>query len=316
MATIATIDPPNVEMSSAVGDGLSLLEQLAKKAGKRCKNPKAPILLGKDEKNGIALVHKTECKMWNCEQCGAKKARRAIARVLTHINTIGGQWYFMTVTAHEKWRGQESSHENFTRNWHKLRKRMRYQHGGHFDYFRTWEHHEDGTLHMHIITNCKLPYASKTNKHGKTKHRSGWLKRNARQCGMGFMTDYQPLENAGFAAHYVAKYMAKSINESVDWKKGLRRYQTSKGWALLPDLREETDLEWEYIKNSAHMWFECYNAKDAGMEIYLSTSPTKKRPVHWLVDWYLGRRKDVIESNKKWHEQKWLKQKIKAEVLQ
>lgn len=264
--------PKPAERSPDVGGGLSLLEQLAERSVARCKNPKAPILFGYSKTNKKALVHRASCKQWNCEVCAARNARRAIALCINHINTVGGQWYFMTITAHEHWRGSERSIENLRNNWHKLRKRMRAIHGGHFDYFRVFELHEDNSWHMHLITNASLPFTSRENKHGKVKHRSKWLKDNARASGLGFMTDYQPLDNAGFAAHYVAKYMTKSTETGENWLKGMRRYQTSQDWTQLPDLHEETEFEWQYIESGSHIWFEFNNARDAGFDVFLSTN--------------------------------------------
>ena len=45
---------------------------------------------------------------------------------------------------------------------------MRAENGGHFDYFRVWEFHEDGTFHMHLLTNCVLPYTEYINETYKT----------------------------------------------------------------------------------------------------------------------------------------------------
>jgi len=332
MVLLTTFTPENSEKSRRAADGLSLLEQLAEAsvaqvtpvsplkkinqdAENTCKSPKAPILFGRHKTENKTLVIRTRCKMWNCPVCGARKAKKAVAYALNHINRVGGQWYFMTLTAHEKWRG-DASHENFTRNWHKLRKRMRYFNGGEqFDYFRVWEHHKDGTLHMHILTNCYLPYSTHYNKKGEKTHYSGWLKRNARQCGIGFMADFQPLENAGFAAHYVAKYMAKSMDDSVEWKKGLRRYQTSQGWTTLPDLTESTDFDWQYLRNSSHAWFEAYQAQDAGFEIYVQ-GVAGKRNAQDVVDFFLRKKKGIRESGKAFYEQDWFKAKQNQETVQ
>lgn len=265
----------NAEKSGREASRLSLLEQVAERSVARCKNPKAPILFGYHRTDKKALVHRASCKQWDCPACGARNARRAIALCINHINAVGGQWYFVTITAHEKWRGKELSLQNLRRNWHKLRKRMRDQNGGHFDYFRVYEFHKDGSWHMHLITNCELPFTSRVAPDGRIKHRSNWLKENARSSGLGFMTDYQPLDNAGFAAHYVAKYMTKSTENAENWLKGMRRYQTSQGWAKLPDLHEETDFDWQYIESGAHIWFEYQNAKDAGFEVYFTKTGQK-----------------------------------------
>lgn len=317
MPDLATFTPQIHEKSGEERDGLSLLEQLAERSGARCRNPYAPVLFGKRREDKISVIHRTKCKMWNCKSCGARKAQKAIAYCINHINAVGGDWFFMTITAHEYHRGAEKSYENISENWHKLRKRMREINGGHFDYFRTWEHHEDGSFHMHIITNCKLPYDMRENNAGDVKSYCRWLKDNARACGLGYMTDYQPLDNAGFAAHYVAKYMNKSTENAGDWIKGMRRYQTSQGWTKLPDLTEETDFDWQYMKNSSQLWFEYYAAKDEGFEIYLSKTG-QKVSVNKAVDFFLNVKKGTVkESGKSIWEQTWFKEKIvHTEILQ
>lgn len=303
------------EKSGDAGDGLSLLEQLAERSGARfskpltplnqikqsgdkaCRNPNAPILFGKHESDGKALIFRAKCKQWGCPSCGARNAKRAVAYLLNHINKVGGQWFFVTITAHEKWRGPEASYENLSRNWHKLRKRMRAENGGHFDYFRVWEHHTDDTFHMHLLTNCVLPYKEYINKKDQKAYYSRWLKDNARQSGLGFMTDYQPLENAGYAAHYVAKYMAKSVGDAGKWIKGQRRYQTSQGWTSLPDLTESTDFDWTYVENSNHMWFEYHDTKDKGFEIFIS-GKSGKASSRDAVDFYLHRKEERASLHK------------------
>lgn len=331
MPDLTTLAPESTEKSRREADGLSLLEQLAEpsaaqvstdavidtvlkklklSAQKRCRNPKAPILFGRANDRSMALVHKAKCGCWACSTCGARNARRAIARCLNHINSIGGQWYFATITAHENWHvTPEASYKNITTNWHKLRKRLREIHGGQFSYFRVWEHHKDGTFHMHLITNCELPYKTKVLPDGKIKYTCALLKKHARRSGMGYMVDYQPLDNAGFAAHYVAKYMSKSITDSSKWIKGMRRYQTSGDWISLPDLSKVTEFDWTYMKNSTHVWYECHSAADEGFEIYLAHSGKKVKNASVAVDFYLGVRKmDAPENSKPFYEQEWFKQ--------
>ena len=299
-SSVAQVSPDVVETET-------VLERMKTNADRRCRNPKAPILFGRSIDRSMALVHKTKCKCWSCVTCGARNARRAIARCLNHVNTVGGQWYFMTLTAHGNWRGSEASYKNLSSNWHKLRKRMREIHGGQFSYFRVWECHKDGSWHMHFITNAKLPYKQITADDGSISYSCRWLKDNASASGLGYIVDYQPLENAGFVAHYVAKYMAKSIDDHADWLRGMRRFQTSSDWLPLPDLTKETDFEWQYMKNSVHLWYTYYETKDAGMEVYLS-STGQKTSAPELQRFWLGIRKDSQpESNKPFYEQDWFK---------
>lgn len=296
------------EKSEREAGGLSLLEQVAADAVasneqpsqkktplqrirsmkiRKCRNPKAPVLFGISKTDGLALVHKSKCNMWNCPTCKARKAQRAIAYLLNHINSVGGQWYFITITPHGKAKKDGWSLANLRTNFHKLRKRMREEHGGHFDYFRVWETFKDGEWHIHMITNCELPHEWGRKPSGKKGWASRWLKKAAAECGLGWAADYEPLENAGFAAHYVAKYLTKALDEGVEWEKGQRRYQTSQGWTSLEDWSEEGDFEWEYIKDSAKMYKEGMKARALGIDIYISTSSQRPRSVPELITWFV-----------------------------
>jgi len=255
-------------LSESEANGLSLLAQVAAAKQRRCPNPNAPILFGTHKTENIVTVTKAPCKNWSCPVCGMKKTGQAVATLLNHVNTVGGQWYIMTLTAHENWHTPDASVKNFRANWDKLRKRIiRKTPDGQFSYFATWEHHEDGSFHKHLITNAKLPFTAKK-VDGKIKYTCQWLKDNARQCGLGFMADYQPIQNAGSAAHYVAKYLTKSMSSEKYWPEKMHRYHTSQDWTPLPDLAGSSDFTWEYMDDADDLWLSLHTAKDNGAKIY------------------------------------------------
>lgn len=341
MTRIATDTPKNDKNSTRGAGGLSLLEQVAghpknedksspdttqktplqrirSMKRRKCRNPKAPVVFGISKTDGMALVHKSDCNLWNCETCKARKAQRALAYLLNHINTVGGNWYFMTITPHKNAVKDGWSLANLRKNWHKLRKRMREQHGGKFDYFRVWETFKNGEWHVHVITNCELPFEWGRRPDGKEGWQSRWLRDNSAECGMGWVADYQPLENAGFAAHYVAKYLTKAIDDGVKWEKNQHRYRTSNDWTPLEDWSEEGDFEWQYIKNASELYKASKSTIESGIDIYLSASPQKKRNTTELLHWLLRLRSGRSDLKAVWAvmEEKWIERTQGKELTQ
>jgi len=213
---------------------LTFLEQLTVFVTEgRCSNPAVPFVYHVDELGRITFV-RGACKMWACPECAMKNTKKWIARIIDGINKSKSKnWYFATVTAHKWWRGGKSL-VNLRANWHKLRKRMARMAkklGVEMQYVRIWEHHKDGSYHMHIINNVGV----------NTK----WLKDNASECGMGFMAHSDEIVNAGQAAGYVAKYMLKQseANTLHSFPKGARRIEVSQNWVAWHKKKSEG---WHY----------------------------------------------------------------------
>jgi len=209
--------------------GLTFIEQLHAVATDSCSKLNRPYLVGVSEPDNVAILVRPPCKMWNCQSCAARNAKRWIARIINHINKYQyATWRFFTLTAHENWRGREASVKNIRQGWKKLYNRIiRRYHASHI--VRVWESHQDGSFHLHGFINCRIS--------------KRWLKKHARSCGMGYMVDIQGIRNAGQAAGYVAKYFLKS--EVIgQYPKGLRRIEASRNWTKLPDLQADTLLTW------------------------------------------------------------------------
>lgn len=244
--------------------GLSLLEHLHADTSKICERigGSAPLLLAVNRTEKTATYMQANCNMWDCVACGSRKASQWIARIIQGIKVYGGQWYFATITAHGKWRGQERSLINLRQGWRKLYNRL-LRLRGNFHYVKIFEHHADGSLHLHLLTDIALPYKSSmkfSKKSGKFArvYRCKLLKRLSAECGMGFKADYQPLENAGLAAWYVAKYLGKSIGVA-DFPSNVRRIQCSHKWLVLPKLYADLELEWSHCTSRTDMLFKSYN---------------------------------------------------------
>ncbi len=193
--------------------------------------------------------------MWACPECALKNVKRWIARIIDGINSLGGDWYFLTVTAHKWWRGEKSL-INLRANWHKLRKRLARlakKLGVKLEYVRVWEHHKDGSYHLHLIAN--VPATTK------------WLKDNSAKCGMGFMAHRDELVNAGQAAGYVAKYMLKQSSDDTlhDFPKGARRIEVSSGWVKWYEKESE---DWYYAGDLAQASAKAFFMKAHGKNVH------------------------------------------------
>lgn len=287
--------------------GLSLIEQLAASSAGSCKNPKAPILFGMDNKRKKAIVIRSACKLWSCEPCGARKARKWIAKVVNGVNTIGGQWYFATLTARRDRRTPEQSLKDLRAGWFKLRKRIERKFGK-FEYVRIIEQHKDGCYHFHLIMNAPIPTKLISATATKDEHYyCKYLKDISVACGLGFMADYQPLRSTAGAAYYVAKYLTKSIGEnSQGWAKNVHRIRTSNNWTPLPDLTEENEVEWEYMQNHSHLWWTAHIAEDKGYKMYGARGEpmTANKMVKWmrkLQGYDYDKREYTHESDKHGH---------------
>lgn len=214
---------------SPQGEGLTFIEQLAAASCKTCPNSDAPILLGTHRRIKNAVFIRAACGLWSCPVCGARNARRWIARLINGMNhpDTGAMWYFVTLTAHQNWRGDEASLKNLRSNWPKLRKRMKRKTEGAFYYAMVYEPHKDNSFHLHVLTNCRVP--------------AKWYKDNAAQSGMGYQADVSPMKNAGKVAGYVSKYMLKSVENADRYTKGMRRINVSQNWPPLPELDNSSD---------------------------------------------------------------------------
>jgi len=182
-----------------------------------------------------SLLTRPNCKMWSCEPCAANNARLWIAKVINGINRIGGEWSFLTITAHKKHR-KEKSVANLRQGWKKLYNRILAFFGKkatNIYYCKVWEQHADGGFHLHILLSVCLG--------------TRWAKNNAAECGLGFQADWRKVDNAGQVAGYAAKYTLKNAQiarGNIQWPKGLRRIETSRNWPILPKLDQESAWSW------------------------------------------------------------------------
>ncbi len=220
LAQVATFEQPkSLAFVPELARGLTYIEQLTVISRIQCEKPDVPFFYKADDTQSVVQFEKGTCRMWSCESCGARNAKRWIARIIKGCNIHDENWSFLTITAHRKWRGAEASLKNLRKNWPKLRKRMARlakKLGKELFYVRVWEAHKDGSFHMHTAAN--VPVTTK------------WLKDNAAKCGLGYQAKSDKVKNAGQVAGYISKYMLKSMPHATMYPRGARRIEVSANW--------------------------------------------------------------------------------------
>lgn len=243
------------KMSESEANGLTFLEQLNELASEDCSALNVPFFCRVDESNQRVEFAKGSCNMWSCETCGARNAKRWIARIIDGCNSLDVEsWYFATITAHRKWRGSNRSLTNIRANWNMLRMRMMRltnERGEEFYYARVWEAHKDGSFHMHLITNAPVS--------------TRWLKDNSAQCGLGYQAKFDEVVNAGQVAGYISKYMLKSMPYATWYPKGARRIEVSRNWV---DWHEAKDSEWYFLHSFKQAQYRAESYKKANWHVF------------------------------------------------
>lgn len=195
---------------------------------KHCPKAKTPTAIGVSE-NGLVTAHKLGCKSWSCPYCSEKRKKYLALKTYEGIERykLAGieNWYFGTLTMHRKWRGWASL-ENYYHNWNKFYQRMKRDTEGKLLYVLLPERHQDGSLHVHLISTC-----------GLSTH---WWHDAGSRSGLGFQNENEALGDASRAAYYVTKYVGKSLGVS-DWPTRFRRVRYSIHW---PEPEHEREFSW------------------------------------------------------------------------
>lgn len=216
-----------MQLPDAEGGGLIFIEQLHGLPLKTCKNAARPTLLTYSKSEGLAVIWRPDCNMWNCPYCGEKKRKRLVA--LGYLGaasflTAGKRIGFVTLTSHEKL-GAHQSVKVWPMAWKTLHMRLRRAAPG-TEYLFVPELHRTGKMHAHGLV---IDAPAKR-----------WWKDNARACGFGYQDDMQEAESLRVVG-YLAKYTAKTL-EHDKFPRGTRRYRASQGWPKLEQYMTGGDL--------------------------------------------------------------------------
>lgn len=231
---------------------------------------------------GRVVMSRIRCKMWSCPYCAKVNREMWRSHLKKRIGSIGGQWWFITVTAAEWYREKAKSLENLRRGLNLLFKRIKRVFGK-VEYVRVYELHKKGAFHAHLIMSslsgrvhyrrarsgqrCFYP----TEIRGmETWSLKTWFKKSCRASKIGYMVDVQRIEGIQKVVNYICKYITK---EGQDFDvRGVRRIQTS-GEIGAANPRE-AGKGWMVGK---HVW-----ASDAGlMPLYDANLKITINPSYW-----------------------------------
>ncbi len=202
-----------------------------------CETEKRPWLYTKDAGRKMAQIYQPDCKLWGCSYCSTKKRKFWAKRIYHGMQeydekTPGRCWQFVTLTSHGQVRTLDGGIYVWRNAWPMLRKRIT-RASGKFVYALLPEQHQDGSLHTHMLTDAPLF--------------QNWYKKNAPQCGLGYIVDSEPIYSKARAAFYVSKYLAKGLTVH-DWPRNFRRIRTSVRWPQLPSVNQRNkNVTWSKV---------------------------------------------------------------------
>lgn len=267
------------------------------KAKKRSRNvcPNFRLWLQKSTDEGIVIA-RARCKQWSCDYCAQLNAYQWQTRLRYAMFTTPGEWQFITFTAHEKWRGSASSYKNISENAGKLWKRYVRLCKAYTDkklhYARLFEAHKDGSIHVHAFIRAPLEiYPALTSnmqeKRTQASHQGVlWLKKNSRECGMGYMVDVQGVDDKSKAIAYVTKYVSKSLF-SLQIPRNARRIQTSNGFPTPKHLSRTGESDWSVNKRGykvdtlRHLIASGFEVRDADLSKILEAGDLEGLPEYY-----------------------------------
>lgn len=212
-------------LSAIENRGLSILEQLDANS---CKTRNRPQMIGHNSKLKLSIVFRPACKLWSCPVCSETNKLKWALRTRLGIEFIQGQGrtvYFATITTHEKIKTASQAQNVFKSAWPALRHRLGRK-SPKMAFLGVPEHVLDDRFHFHFLCDATIT--------------ERWLKDNARQCGFGYIADYEELLSASRGGSYTIKYLGKQLAGRA-FPKYFRRVRTSQNWYKLPELPKNPD---------------------------------------------------------------------------
>src|ERR1044072_6889789 len=94
-----------------------------------CENFRGLAVVDGDDDTPL-LVARLRCKMWDCEYCATKNRSIWRAHIIDTVNKLGGNWLFMTITAHRNAHRVGKTLINLKNAWKRLYDRLRYKFKG------------------------------------------------------------------------------------------------------------------------------------------------------------------------------------------
>lgn len=225
------------------------------------------MLIGRGKSD--TLVGYARCKMWTCEYCAEKNKSIWRAAIIDAVNRLQSElvgefltedkehtkqfvntppitWQFWTFTAHKKARKTATSIKNIQAGWTRVYNHLVYfckKNGYKMVYIRVYEPHKKGAIHVHMLVGfIQIADFYKTR---EKLPNTRWLKDQAATRGMGYQAKIYtlPVDNAGYVAAYITKYMTKM---EIELPKGTRRIQASQNFitTMHPEKSPDSEREW------------------------------------------------------------------------
>lgn len=222
-----------------------------------CENFDGLAVIDGDEDTEM-LVARLRCGMWSCDYCANKNRMIWRAHIIDRVNKLGGDWLFLTITAHRNAHKANKTVVNLKNAWKRLYDRLRYKFKGQkLEYVWLYERHstmdnkgrKKSTFHVHALLRAYIDGRNVWNEaRGFWYHAPmhNWLKDNAAAVGAGFMCHASKIEdsNGGLVAAYITKYMTKAAQDLGKFPKRARRISVSRGFGS--PKKQETGLHWEF----------------------------------------------------------------------
>lgn len=209
------------------------LSEIRTNGRESCSRPSNTYLRGVSHRDKLVLMFRPTCKQWSCPACAQR-----LQAWWRYVAMFYAEWLwhnaapltFITLTSHRKLKTEAQTIYVYRDAWPKLYRRIRREHEN-WDYFSVPEHHQDGRLHVHLISSDYIPLA--------------WLKKNAPECGLGYKVDSDPVLGLGRVSNYVTKYLSKQLAIAL-WPKNFMRIRHSRTWSKPP--QESTVEHWDFIR--------------------------------------------------------------------
>jgi len=220
-----------------------------------CSGTGRPFIVGSNSETFEAFIFKPNCNSWECAACAEIKAKAWTLdafRGAGILQASGRNVDMLTLTTRGgRGRTRERSINSFRKSWPVLRKRARYT-GGPLEYLAIPEQHKNGVVHLHLLITNELS--------------KRWWKDNAYLVGLGFMVTVEPVDHAGEAGLYVAKYLGKDF-VNVSWPRGFRRARASRGWPRLPEPAGPEGWNYEIFRDWGAVNWEAHLLTDLGYTV-------------------------------------------------
>lgn len=208
-----------------------------------CKRFKALAVSNFKDTPQNLMVVPLRCRMWDCPYCAWKNRTIWRAHIIDRINALGGEWIFITFTAHKNAHRAAKTLENLKRGWKLLYDRLRRYFKPHaLEYLMLYEKHSSKNpelqnkirYHVHAVVRAELPGENVYDRRNKRYYHPAftrWLKDNSAGVGCGYQCHAAKIAsaNGGLVAAYITKYMTKAAQDFGEFPKRMRRIGVSRG---------------------------------------------------------------------------------------